>query len=193
MWKAYFQFEGGSVKKDQGQYKFHCFVVNSDKQEYFLHSAVNKGIVSSASFHMMDSDGPIGGSVLFDPNKKVYRSIVPIIKLFTATSGFGIAKEYFSYFIALEPNSSKFISIKPLGHDVLNTGGYREWGFGAPGRFMRHNEIRAYFGADSQTYKFYSKQSFISKSRLLKMVEVKDHDCIEDPVEEEETRCIRFE
>ena len=191
MWKAHFQFEGGSVTKNRSQYKFHCFVVNSDKTEHFLYSAIKKGLASKVNILIMGDVFHRGTDWWsgYDPNKVVYRSVVPILKLFTATQGFGTAKEYFSYFIALDPNSDKSLTIKPLGYKEMG----EDWFFSAPGRFMSDSEIRAFFGTDSQTYKFYRRQSFISKSRLLDMVKIRSRDVVEVPEEEEETRYLRIE
>jgi hypothetical protein len=50
-----------------------------------------------------------------------------------------------------------------------------DWCFIAPGRFLRREEIQKFFGSTSDTWKFYQRQSFISKRRLLEMVIVGDN------------------
>jgi len=185
MYKYKFRFKGGGKRVDNMNFKFHCFIADSEAIEHHLFEAKNKGLVvndqgSTSSTEFADAD--------------MYESAMPVVKIFSSTSGFGIPKEYFSFFFLISPGSKKMVKIKPLGYDKsLDT---KDWWFMAPGRFMRKEEIRKFFGASTDTWKFYQRQSFISKRRLLEMVEVGDNHNVYDKevVEDvEEVRMVRLD
>jgi hypothetical protein len=186
MYKYRFRFKGGGKRVDNKNFKFHCFISDSEAVEHHLFEAKNKGLIVN------DQEVPTGTDYV-DPY--LYESAMPIVKVFSSTSGFGIPKEYFSYFFLVNPGSKKMIKIKPLGFDkdkVLD-----DWYFLAPGRFMTKAEIRKFFGATSDTWKFYQRQSFISRRRLLEMVEVGENHHIYDgeviTENEEEIRMVRLD
>jgi len=182
MYKYKFRFKGGGKRVDNKNIKFHCFIADSDAVEHHLFEAKNKGLVVS-------DKGDVTSTAYADEN--LYESAMPIIKVFSSTSGFGIPKEYFSFFFLVNPGSKKMIKIKPLGFEL--TSQVEQWYFLAAGRFLKKEEIRKFFGHTSDTWKFYQRQSFISKRRLLDMVEVGDnHHVYDGEIEaEEEVRLLR--
>ena len=179
MYKYRFRFRGGGKRVENMNFKFHCFVADSDAMEHHLFEAKNKGLVVQAPMQ----------AVIAENETHMYDSAMPIVKVFSSTSGFGVAKEYFSFFFLLNSNSKKMVKIKPLGFDNPSVG-YQlsDWYFTAPGRFLTKEEIRKFFGHTSDTWKYYQRQSFISKRRLLAMVEVGDNKNRYDGELEEENR-----
>jgi hypothetical protein len=175
-----FKFKGGAQKLDKAQYKFHAFIVDTQAGEHHLYGALKNGLVTQT-----------------DVVQRIYSSAVPVIKVFTATAGFGVPKEYFSYFVMLNPQSTKLIHIKPLGFKKLTINDAFNWGFTGQGRFMSKEEVRRFFGADSDTWKFYNRQSFLSRQRLSELVTIVPaqslSEPVEVPVEQEETRLLRFD
>lgn len=160
MYKYKFRFKGGGKRVDNMNFKFHCFVADSDSVEHHLFEAKNKGLVVQAPVQQsLQSNEP-----------HLYDSAMPILKIFTSTSGFGIPKEYYSFFFLLNPSSSKMVKIRPLGFD--KTTFISDWYFLAAGKFLTKDQIRKFFGRDSDTWRFYQRQSFLSKRRLLELVEV---------------------
>ena len=185
MYKYKFRFKGGGTRVENKNFKFHCFIADSEAKEHHLFEAKNKGLVVS-------EEGQMTSTALPDPN--MFESAMPVIKVFSSTSGFGVAKEYFSFFFLISPGSKKMVKIKPLGHDKTSL--IDQWYFQAPGRFMKKAEIRKFFGASGDTWKFYQRQSFISKRRLLDMVQVGENHHIYDGEvfeEEEEVRMVRLD
>jgi hypothetical protein len=173
-----FEFQGGAKLVDRKNYKFHVFVVDTDANEHHLFGAIKNGLVTATR------DLSAG-------YEEYYSTSSPILKVFSATSGFGIAKEYFSYFIKLDETSTKMISIQPLGYrDIPNF----NWRFRGQGRFLVKEEIRRFFGVKSDTWKFYTRQTFLSRSRLQSLVEVKDVNQAEDQVNQVgQVRMLRFD
>jgi hypothetical protein len=176
MHKYSFQFKGGAQKIDNANYKFHVFVVDLDANEHHLYGALKNGLVEQTG----------SGGV------HIYSCAVPVLKVFTATAGFGVPKEFFSYFIMMSPESRKLINIKPLGFKNLNA---FNWSFSAIGRFMNKEEVRRFFGADSDTWKFYQRQSFLSRFRLQELVTISDSASLKQPVtqKQESVRLLRFD
>ena len=170
-----FRFIGGSKKLDNANYKFHVFIVDTNGEEHHIYGATKNGLVNKV-----------------DTLNSIYESATPVVKVFSATSGFGVPKEFFSYFIMLSPHSSKQINILPLGFNKLTP--YR-WVFSGVGRFMKKDEVKKFFGADSDTWKFYLRQSLLSRFRLSELVHITEatpklevEDVVEDPV-----RLLRFD
>lgn len=175
MHKFRFKFLGGAKKVEQANYKFHAFIVDTNSQEHHLYGALKNGLVEQ-----------------MDQLNHIYASATPVIKVFSATAGFGIPKEFFSYFIMLTPSGTKQINIKPLG--FKNIAGYG-WSFSGVGRFMKKEEVRRFFGANSDTWKFFQRQSFLSRQRLSELVTITDASPLDQPIEErvEEVRMLRFD
>ena len=166
MYKYKFKFKGGGKQVNNKNFKFHCFIADSDAVEFHLFSAKQKGLVVES-----------------EDEFETYESAMPIVKVFTSTSGFGVPKEYFSFFFLINPSSTSLVTILPLGFDKADEIGL--WRFTAPGRFLKKDEIRDFFGRSSESWKFYQRQSFLSKRRLLEMVKVTKNDGNLKIVEEE--------
>ena len=185
MYKYKFRFKGGGTRIESKNFKFHCFIADSEAREHHLFEAKNKGLV-------VNDEGDKTSTAYADVN--LFESAMPIVKVFSSTSGFGIPKEYFSFFFLISPGSKKMVKIKPLGHEQTHQ--IDQWYFQAPGRFMKKAEIRKFFGASGDTWKFYQRQSFISKRRLLDMVQVgENHHVYDGEVVEdkEEVRMVRLD
>jgi hypothetical protein len=172
-----FKFKGGSKKIEDANYKFHVFLVDVDSNEHHLYGASKNGLVEKT-----------------DLQNSIYASATPILKVFSATSGFGVPKEFFSYFIMLSAEGSKQINIKPLGFKKIEKYEYG-WIFSGVGRFMKKDEVRRFFGANSDTWRFYQRQTLLSRFRLSELVTVTEAspqlkvvDVEEDPV-----RLLRFD
>lgn len=169
-----FRYLGGAKKIEQANIKFHIFLADSGASEHHLYGSLKNGLVEHR-----------------DLSTYTYASATPIIKVFTSTAGFGIPKEYFSYFIVLSPSASKVINIKPLGYKKLGT---RNWFFSGRGRFMVKQEVAKFFGTDSDTWRFYSRQSFLSRHRLQELVSISDEEFTKEPaIEQDEVRLLRFD
>ena len=176
MYEYQFIYKGGAKRIENANYKFLIFAVDGDGAEHHLYGATKNGLVEKR-----------------DPIKHLYYSATSVIKVFTATSGFGVPKEYFSYFILLSPAASKIIHIKPLGFKTLLDS---SWEFAGRGRFMKRNEIRRFFGEDSDTWKFYSRQSFLSRQRLSELVTIAPAQEFGKPISnksKDEIRLVRFD
>ena len=164
MYKYKFRFRGVGKRVENMNFKFHCFIADTEAVEHHLFEAKNKGLVVADAERQPSS-------TKFDD--KVYVSAMPIVKVFSSTNGFGIPKEYFSFFFLLNQGSKKMVKIKPLGFDnKAAKDSIADWYFLAPGRFLTKDEIRGFFGSTGDTWKFYQRQSFLSKRRLLDMIEV---------------------
>lgn len=184
MYKYKFRFKGGGKRVDNMNFKFHCFIADSDAVEHHLFSAKEKGLIVQPPRAEHESYG----------DSHMYDSAMPIVKVFSSTGGFGIAKEYFSFFFLLNPASKKMVKIKPLGFNKTYV--IDDWYFMAAGRFLKKEEIRKFFGHTSDTWKFYQRQSFLSKRRLLEMVEVGENNNVYDGDiinEVEKVRTIRMD
>lgn len=170
-----FRFRGGARTLDQCTFKFHVFIADTSATEHHAYGALKNGLLEQS-----------------DPAIGEYSSATPVIKLFSATAGFGVAKEFFSYFIMLNPEASKVINIRPLGFQKIES---IDWFFSAKGRFMKRDEVKRFFGATSDTWKFYNRQSFLSRHRLSELVHITDGELISKPVKEEssEVRLVRFD
>lgn len=175
MHKYQFRFFGGAKKVENANYKFHAFIVDTNSQEHHLYGALKNGLVEQV-----------------DNSNHIYTSATPIIKVFSATAGFGVPKEFFSYFIMLSPVGTKQINIKPLGYKDISAYG---WNFSGVGRFMKKEEVRRFFGAGSDTWKFFNRQSFLSRVRLQELVKITEVTPLDQPTEEsrEEVRMLRFD
>ena len=170
-----FKFSGGAKKLDQANYKFHAFVADTNSVEHHMYGALKNGLVEQT-----------------DPVHHVYASATPVVKVFTATAGFGIPKEFFSYFLMLNRQASKLITIRPLGFKNLTI---YNWVFSGRGRFMSKEEVRRFFGADSDTWKFFQRQSFLSRTRLQELVTISEAQELtaEVKTEHEEVRMLRLD
>lgn len=171
-----FAFKGGIVKHDKATFKFLLYFKapedNSDPTEELLFQAVRKGYV------LKDRYQP--EHIQYGVNYENYVSYLPIVKIFTSTGGFGVPKEYFSYFFLITPSSSKRVTIRPLGYDrtvdLQLAEKLKLMAFTATGRFLTREEIRSLYGDNSTTYRYYQRQAFLSKERLRTMVTVQDVD-----------------
>lgn len=146
-----FEFRGRTLKRDNKIIKFHAFIRTTDGEEDILFSAVGKGFVDH------------------DKGTDTYFSAFPLIKIFSSTSGFGIRKAYQSYFFKLDSTSNREVLIKPLGYEHL---GSEELFFRGLGYFLTPQEIKETVGEDTQTYKFYLRQTVLSKRELQELIEV---------------------
>jgi len=174
MYNYNFGYKGGAKKLNQANYKFHVFIVDTNAKEHHLYGALKNGLVSQV-----------------DSVNCTYSSAVPVVKVFTATAGFGIPKEFFSYFIMLSPSTSKVINIKPLGFKNI---AQFNWYFSGMGRFMSKDEVRRFFGATSDTWRFYQRQSFLSRTRLQELVSITEGGVSSTPIERhDEVRLVRFD
>lgn len=174
MYDYEFKYRGGAKKLDQANYKFHVFVADNQAAEHHMYGALKNGLVE----HRDVANG-------------MYASATPVVKVFTATAGFGIPKEFFSYFIMMSPSTSKVINIKPLGFKNLSE---YNWFFSGKGRFMSKEEVRRFFGANSDTWKFYQRQSFLSRTRLQELVSITEGEVSSAPIERhEEIRMVRLD
>lgn len=175
MYKYQFKFNGGAKKVEQANYKFHAFIVDTSSNEHHLYGALKNGLVERE-----------------DVINNIYGSVTPVVKVFSATAGFGVEKAFFSYFIMLSPASSKLIHIKPLGFKKVRQ---YEWGFSGQGRFMQKEEIKRFFGASSDTWRFYQRQSFLSRHRLQELVTITKAQALDEPIERvhEQVRMVRFD
>jgi len=171
MFKYPFQFKGGSNKVDQKQYKFHLYVTDNEGNESHLYQAEKTGIVSREDIYN-------------------YTSAYPVVKVFTSTKGFGVRSEYFSYFFLINPESKKQVTILPLGFTDAGISS-KLLKFVGRGRFLTKKEIARLYGNYSNTFKYYERQSMISKSRLLQMVKVEDIDGIGEVVQTPQVRKLR--
>jgi hypothetical protein len=166
-------FKGGSSKYNNGEYKFHLYVTDSKGEEFHLYEALRRGLAEKRR-GVLDR----------------YSLAYPVVKLFTSTSGFGIPKEYFSYFVLVCPEVSSRLDIKPLGFKKIP---HLNFSFSTTGRFLVEEEIKRLYGKHSNTYKFYSRQSFISRRRLLEMVTVTDRTKPEEVMCRPKVRKLRVE
>lgn len=174
MYDYEFGYRGGAKKLDKANYKFHVFVADTNATEHHMYGALKNGLIGHR-----------------DSDHSTYGSATPVVKVFTATAGFGVPKEFFSYFIMLSGTSGKVINLKPLGFKNLKE---HNWFFSGRGRFMSKEEVRRFFGADSDTWKFYQRQSFLSRTRLQELVSITEGDVTSAPVEDhEEVRMLRFD
>jgi len=176
MYDYEFGYKGGAKKVEKANYKFHVFVADNQATEHHMYGALKNGLIEHK-----------------DTINATYYSATPVVKVFTATAGFGIPKEFFSYFIMLSSatTASKVINIKPLGFKNLKD---YKWFFSGRGRFMSKEEVRRFFGATSDTWKFYQRQSFLSRTRLQELVSITDGEVTSAPIEDrEEVRMLRFD
>lgn len=171
----WFQFKGGSVAVDQKQIKFHAYVTDEKGNEKHLYEAARMGLV----------DRELATHPPF--HTPIYRSSLTVLKVFTSTKGFGIPSEYFSYFFFLSNTSTKVVTIKPLGAKYLD----KDFRFNARGRFLSSNEIGRIYGQKSPTYKYFLRQSMISKRRLLEMVTVEEVDSSGEITQTPQVRKLR--
>jgi len=197
MYKYKFAYNGGGTRRDNMNFKFHCFIADGDAVEHHLYEAKKRGLVVKESEEKAErvagrrptTTTPVGILTGIDDT---YLSAMPVIKVFSSTSGFGIPKEYFSYFFVLSPDADFQVEIKPLGFDKGCTDA---WYFKAAGRFMKKTEIKGFFGGDSDTWRFYNRQAFLSKRRINQLVTVSPNDHDGKVVQEakQEVRMVRMD
>jgi hypothetical protein len=155
-----FKFNGGSRESNADGMtailKFHLYVCDPDSsEETHLYQAVRNGLVN---------EDPT------DPVANMYQCVHPVVKIFSSSRGFGCPQEYISYFFLLNPTASKMVTIYPLQFNKFNT--LRNFAFKARGRFLREKEIRTLFGVNSNTYKYFKRQTNLSSRRLKELVKV---------------------
>lgn len=144
------EFKGGSIK-GQFTFKFHLFVLTSDKEELISYQAQKKGYLSR-------SNRVNGFSCAF-----------PNVKVITTQEGFGLQKSYYNVFFRLDAEAEKIYTVRPLGLDKYPDF-KKDFIFKARGRFLTHEEILETYGKDSQTVRFYVNQTYLSKGVLGQMV-----------------------
>jgi hypothetical protein len=148
-----FYFKGGTHKQKSTEvYKFYLFAMLED-QELIYYDARRRGVIY---------DAPIGGDTALEESI----SVVSEVKVFMAQNGFGIRKSYYSFFFKFERIGGKVITIRPFGPNP------DDFMFRARGRFLNSSEIKERVGAESQTYKYYNWQTYLSKAELRKHITV---------------------
>lgn len=105
------------------------------------------------------------GYVIYSAREGVYSTNDPYFKLFTLTEGFGIRKQFFSFYFKLDIHERE-TKILPLCE--IDTKCY----FSGKGRFMRCREVEELLGYDPDplSYRLYKQQMPLSKSLLQRMV-----------------------
>lgn len=165
-----FNFKGGSYVRDNKQIKFHLYVTTAGGSEKHIFQAEKEGLVDRLG-----------------KRDNLYSCVFPVVKIFTSTKGFGIPSEYFSYFFNLSNTLDKKITILPLGRKYLMD----RWMFSARGRFLDADEIRRLYGKNSNTFKYFTRQSMISKRRLMEMISVETVDSLGEITQTPEVRKLR--
>jgi len=166
------EFKGGAVRSETETSKFYLFAV-IDKQEFIMFDAIKRGIMQRQPPHM-DSAHP---ELEVSPN--VFLSQTPHYKIFTATSGFGTPRLYYSFFFQINEESPKIVTIKPFGN-------IPDYYFKARGLFLTKDQIEDLCG--DETIKFYKKQAYLSKAQIQAMVKVEG--CTEGGVKRKVRRLI---
>lgn len=87
----------------------------------------------------------------------------PHFKIFTLTEGFGMQKQFFSFYFKLDIHERE-TKILPICEADTKT--Y----FSGKGRFMGSKEVKELLGKESMSYRFYKQQMPLSKSLLRRMV-----------------------
>lgn len=155
-------FKGGTDKRDDATFKFFCFFrieEGREVSEVMLYRAEKRGIITRAAELDLQEDELVGV-----PH---YSALVPDVKIFASSAGFGVQKRYYSYFIRLDATSPKIITIRPFG---LKYG----QAFRARGRFLTPAEVKEMYGEDSETYQFYTRQTYLSKYELQDYVTIEN-------------------
>lgn len=162
-----FRYRGGTQVQDNKTYKFLVLAVNPP-EEFMLYDALKKGMVHrdheaeySAEVANVEADNP---TALLTP----YMTDLSIFKVFTAQSGFGLAKKYVSFFVRLDDRSNTLLTIRPFGYEDPQ----KNKAFEARGRFLSPAEIEA--SVSPTTFSFYQKQTFLSNRELSEMVTVRN-------------------
>ena len=173
MFKYPFQFKGGSFKVEQKQYKFHLYTTDNNGKEDHLYQAEKVGIVERSQNDFYH-----------------YTCAYPVVKVFTSTKGFGVRSEYFSYFFLINPEANKQVTILPLGFEDPGLS-IKNCVFVSRGRFLTDAEIARLYGKNSNTYKYFKRQSMISKQRLLSMVKIEEVDGMGEVTQTPQVRKLR--
>lgn len=92
-----------------------------------------------------------------------YRTEYPNFKLFTLVEGFGVQKQFYSFYLALDIHES-MMSILPLCSIQQNQF------FIGRFRFMSIKEVKEALGEDSVSFNFYKKQLPLAKSLMSRIV-----------------------
>ena len=175
-----FLWNGGVHKPNEHDtFKFFLFAIMEDT-EFIQYEAIKRGIFTQYYGETDFTDS----SDLFKQyppsiNISEYTSVTPEVKIFMASKGFGVRNAYCSFFFRFDNHSNKIITVLPFGS---NQDGYL---FKGVGRFMTNDEIKNRVGKDSQTYRFYKTQTYLSKTELLEHVKV------ESLIKEQVVRRIR--
>lgn len=156
-----FLFKGGTEKVHDGTpqeqtYKFFLFSILEDR-EIIFYEAMKQGLIKKVPqrpdevLEQRPSDAGMS-----DP----YVSFSPEVKIFMNSQGFGVRRAYYSFFFRFDKTAANLITITPFGP---NRG---QFAFQARGRFMSTDEIKARYGETSQTYTYYCRQTYLSKTEL---------------------------
>lgn len=163
-----FAWKGGTYKEGEHQtFKFFLFAMLEDEtpQEIIHFNAVKRHI-----FRKESNDLSIEGnsSVMSGSDLEPYLSLTPIIKVFMSQKGFGIRQSYFSFFFRFTRDEGKIVTIRPFGFDLSH------YAFRAKGRFLSKDEVKALVGEGSDTFRYYLKQTYLSKVELNTYVSLSD-------------------
>lgn len=167
-----FSWVGGTHKEGEHQtFKFFLFamVEDQDPKEIIYFEAAKRHI-----FRKVEED-PSSAEKRATPFRTPYLSLVPTVKIFMGQQGFGIRKSYFSFFFQFTRNEGKIVTINPFGSELSN------YSFQAKGRFLSTGEIKELVGEDSESYKYYCKQTYLSKTELSGYVSLSSLPTLDKP------------
>ena len=136
-----------------------------------------------ADLDAIDS-GHFGLSEGADYEENAFVSATPDVKIFLGSSGFGVRKVNRSFYFRIDNSTNSnlvnIVSLYPSASTFL---------FSARGKFWTQEKKRKRFGEDSQTYRYYARQSFLSKAELRKLITITKPNQIK---EKEGMRLIRM-
>ena len=157
-----FQWKGGAHKPtEHASYKFYLFAMLDDAEVIYF-EAKKRGIIYTASF--ADTDRESEGFPDTPGSGEDFMSQTKYLKIFMSQSGFGLRKSFYSFFFCLDRKIDKVISIRPFGMEHV------DHYFRGRGRFLTTDEVRQLVGEDSDTFRFYSRQTYLSRTELQKHV-----------------------
>jgi hypothetical protein len=162
-----FYWKGGQEKVNEGSsgeenYKFYMFAVLEDTESIF-YEATKQGLIKPAPTTPDDQDQ---ADDILRSGAKPYVIFTPEIKVFMASQGFGVRRSYYSFFFKFENEVKDVITIRPFGPN------HKNHLFRGRGRFMSNDEIKTRYGGDSQTFKYFMRQTYLSKAELRQHVTI---------------------
>lgn len=96
-----------------------------------------------------------------DPER--FQTSDPFLKVFTLISGFGVSKQFYSFFFLLDIHESLTTILPLCTHS-------QDYYFLGRGRFMLKDEIKTLLGEESVSYAFYTKQAPLPIAVLRRIV-----------------------